>query len=127
MNTATHPLIKRPLDLDKLVILDGAHDDPEGDVTHETPMCIMEAVAALAGEDWGDHPDCVCPSFGFLRNVNDRVKSTELRTRMLRPLVLVIMGTKSTKAVADARNWILRDWVLRTETPRMLRIAGMTA
>ena len=28
---------------------------------NEARMCVMEAVAYVAGEPWSDHPKCACP------------------------------------------------------------------
>jgi hypothetical protein len=39
----------------------GAHEDHEA-------MCVMEAVAFVAGEPWSDYPECACPVISaFLR------------------------------------------------------------
>src|SRR6266550_1372433 len=45
-----------PLDLATISLARGGHSDPAQGV------CIMEAVALLAGEDFGDHPACVSPT-----------------------------------------------------------------
>lgn len=37
---------------------EGSHDDIE------RGMCVMEAVAYVAGEPWGDAPQCACPVTG---------------------------------------------------------------
>lgn len=57
--------IVNPLDLDTLQLAFGGHD-PGDD------MCVMEAVAYLAGEPWSDRPECASPVIGaFLRSWND--------------------------------------------------------
>lgn len=49
------------LDLDTLTLHAGRHSP--GD-----EMCVMEAVAYIAGEPWSDHPECACPVIAtFLR------------------------------------------------------------
>lgn len=49
-------------------------------------LCVMEAVAYVAGEPWSDHPKCACPVLGaFMRAWNDGLPTDEDRTRLLRP------------------------------------------
>lgn len=56
------------LDLEQLTLARGSHD-PGG-----AAMCVMEASAFIAGEEWSDHPECVSPVIGaFLRTWNDQL------------------------------------------------------
>ena len=41
-------------------LANGTHNDSKAAV------CIMEAVAFVAGEAWSDHPECACPVIGAL-------------------------------------------------------------
>lgn len=51
-----------------LLLQSGAHDNPEAG------MCVMEAVAYVAGEKFTDHPKCASPSIAaFMRSWNDRL------------------------------------------------------
>jgi hypothetical protein len=47
-------VLRRELDLEGLVLLSGKHKENQG-------MCVMEAVAYVAGEPWSDNPACACP------------------------------------------------------------------
>ena len=89
--------------------------------------CIMEAVAFIAGEPWSDHPDCACPVISaFLRSWNDALPDSE-RDALLRPLVLLMVNTRSTKDVERCRAMMAADWLIREHTPAWLRLAGLTA
>ncbi len=90
-----------PIDLDTLTLARGAHG--EGG-----EMCVMEAVAMLAGEPWSDHPECVSPVIAaFCRSWNDALEDPP-RTQLLKPLLQDVIGT------------------MRVHTPAWLRLAGLT-
>ena len=92
----------------------------------ENVACIMEAVAFVAGERWSDHPVCACRVIGeFLRLWNDALPDSE-RDALLRPLVPMMVGTRSTKAVERRRAMMAVDWLIREHTPAWLRLAGLT-
>jgi hypothetical protein len=85
--------------------------------------CVMEAVAYVAGEPHSDHPACACPIItAFLIRWNDDLPDDESRTRLLKPLVKKIVGTRSTKAVELARVMLCVDWLVREWTPAFLRL-----
>ncbi len=57
----------RTLDLATLTLATGGHSGSQDE------MCLLEAVAYMAGEPWSDHPQCVCPTlteFGINLNEN---------------------------------------------------------
>jgi hypothetical protein len=114
------PLIEERLaKLMKLRLYSGAHSP-------DSKMCVMEAVAFVAGESWSDHPECACPVIStFLRSWND-VLSDEDRTRLLRPLVPKLVGTKRDAAIEEQRSLMCADWLVRVNTPAWLRLAGLT-
>ena len=90
-------------------------------------MCVMEAVAYIAGEPWSDHPQCVCPVIAaFMRSWNDGLPTDDDRTRLLAPLIPVVIGTASTPDAQDRRAIAAADWAVRTYTPAWLRLAGLT-
>ncbi|HEY1956021.1 MAG TPA: hypothetical protein VGH28_10415 [Polyangiaceae bacterium] len=127
MNT---PQINPHIDIDSIILKASSHNEPDDyepgkPLPEGAEMCVMEAIAVLANEAWNDHPKCVCESFGFLRRVNDRVSDDALRTRMLKPIMLTIIGTKSTKAVERVRRFMLLDWAIREDVPRIARAAGL--
>jgi hypothetical protein len=111
--------IVNELDLAELVLYHGAHD-PNG------KMCVMEAVAFVAGEPWSDHPECASPVIGaFLRSWNDVLDDED--RQQLKPYVTKLVGTKGTKAQEDARVWMALDWLVRDYTPVWLRLAGLNS
>ena len=96
----------------------GGHKDPTDGA------CVMEAVAFVAGEPWSDHPECVSPVIGaFLRNWNDNLPTDADRDRLLKPLIPLIINTRSTQAIEEQRSYLALDWVIRTFLPKWLRLA----
>ena len=90
-------------------------------------MCAMEAAAWIAGEEWSDHPQCVCPVIGaFMRSWNDALPDAD-RTRLLLPLIPKTIGTRGSEALEARRATMAADWYVRTFTPAWLRLAGLTA
>src|ERR1700676_304692 len=101
--------------LDTLTLLTGAHEAASGE------MCVMEAVAYVAGEPWSDHPACACPVISaFLRSWNDSLPSDADRDRLLKPLVLQLIDTKATQAIEERRSYLALDWMIRVFTPKWL-------
>jgi hypothetical protein len=88
--------------------------------------CIMEAVAFVAGEPWSDHPQCSCPVIAaFMRRWNDGIRDDEVRTRLLRPLVPRLVGTRSSQDVEMKRAYLAIDWTIRVSAPAWLELAGL--
>ena len=107
--------------LDTLRLSEGAHRDLE------SGACIMEAVAYIAGEKWSDHPACACPVISsFLRSWNDGLPDAD-RDRLLKPLVLQLIDTKSTAAVEERRSYLALDWLVRVFTPKWLDLVPSLA
>ena len=97
----------------------GQHDPASGD------MCLLEAVAWIAGEPWSDHPECVDPVLAaFGRSWNDSL-SDEDRDRLLLPFLPRLVGTRSTAEVQDRRAFMAADWAVRVFTPAWLRLAKL--
>jgi hypothetical protein len=87
--------------------------------------CIMEAVAAVAGEKWSDHPECACPVISaFLRSWNDDLPD-DMRDELLRPLIPHLIGTRGTKDLERRRSLMAADWLVRICAPTWLRLAGL--
>ena len=87
--------------------------------------CAMEAVAYVAGEPWSDHPACACPVLGvFMRFWNDGLPDDE-RDALLRPLVPLLIGTKSSEATEERRALMAADWLIRVHTTAWLRLAKL--
>lgn len=89
-------------------------------------MCVMECVAYVTGEPWSDHPQCVSPVIAaFLRSWNDTLPEPP-RTALLRPLVPLVIGTRTAAADEETRAWMATDWLVRVHAPTWLRLAGLT-
>lgn len=76
----------------------GAHPENE-----DLAFCGMEAVAYVAGETW-----------------NDALPSRVERGRLLKPLIRLIVDTRSTSAVESKRWFMDLDWLIRVYTPKWL-------
>jgi len=105
--------------LDSIHLAFGSH------ASREDGMCLMEAVAYVAGEPHTDRPKCVCPVLAaFGRAWNDSL-SDEDRQRLLRPFVPRLVGTRSTPEVEQRRAFMAADWAVRVAAPVWLRVAGL--
>ena len=90
-------------------------------------MCVMEAVAYVAGEPWSDHPECACPVLtAFMVAWNDGLPSDAERNRLLMPLIPRLVGTRGSEAIEARRANMAADWFIRVQTPAWLRLAGLT-
>lgn len=99
---------------------EGAHD------RREDGMCAMEAVAWISGEPHSDTPECTCPVIsGIMRTWNDALPDGD-RTRLLRPLLPALIGTRGSEALEDRRRWRCLDWLVRVYTPAWLELAGLS-
>ena len=93
----------------------GSHDGLEDG------MCVMEAVAYVAGEPWSAQPLCACPIItAFMMSWNDSLPSDAERDRLLKPLIPLLVGTRSTPAVEARRSYMALDWLIRVNTPKWL-------
>ena len=116
----TTSLVRRPLDLGTLHLAAGGHDDP-GDTDVPGEMCLLEAVAFMAGEEWSDSPTCVCTVLAaFGRQLNDLLPDD--RRQKLRQYMVPMLGTAG-DGKAEARRWMAVDWTVRTATPMWLDAA----
>ena len=87
--------------------------------------CVMEAVAYVAGEPWSDAPECACPAITqVLVGWNDGLDDDD-RTRLLRPLIPEIVGTRGSAALEERRRWRLCDWTVHTFAPAWLDLADL--
>ena len=112
-------VVKERLEEVKNIVLDkGSHEPNKG-------MCVMEAVAYVAGEEWSDRPRCASPVIGaFMRSWNDSL-DTEGRQR-LKPYIPRLVGTAASQEVEEARSFMAGDWQVRVFTPAWLELAGVT-
>jgi hypothetical protein len=87
-------------------------------------MCLMEAVAFVAGEKWSDHPQCCCPVIAaFGRRLNDWLDDDE--RQQLIPYVKRLIDTRGDAALEQRRALMAADWAVRTIMPIALRAAGL--
>jgi hypothetical protein len=109
------PTLLRELPAD-LVLLSGQHREND-----QNEMCVMEAVAFVAGEPWSDQPQCASEVLGaFLRIWNDDLPDAETRTRLLSPLIPKIIGTRGTPKQERVRAMLCVDWLIREWLPAWL-------
>ena len=108
----------RVLDLEALVLERSSHEYPE------EGMCVMEAVAFVAGEPHSDSPSCVSPIISaFLRRWNDDLPDAE--RQRLKPYIPRLVGTRASDQVENRRAWMVTDWMVRLHIPAWLELAGM--
>ena len=114
--------MKRMLDLDTLKLGYGSHEDADDG------MCVMEAVAFVAGEPWSDSPACASPVIAaFCRAWNDTEDpyGQAIRDR-LRNYVPRLVGSRGTAEQEERRAWLATDWLIRVCATAWLRLAGIT-
>lgn len=102
-----------------LVLKQGNHK------TAEEGMCLLEAVAHVAGEPHSSHPACACPvlsSFG--RFINDGWLPEE--RQLLIPLIPRLVGSQGPIEVEHRRAYMLVDATLRTIVPMSLEAMQWT-
>ncbi|MDR5728301.1 MAG: hypothetical protein RB191_12810, partial [Terriglobia bacterium] len=108
--------------IEKLSLESGSHED------FEKGMCVMEAVAYVAGEPWSDYPQCACPVItSFMIAWNDGLPSDVERDRLLKPLVLQLIDTRATPAIEERRSYMALDWLIRVHTPKWLDLVPSLA
>lgn len=119
-SVSARALTERLTRLETIELLSGGHPPDDG-------LCVMEAVAWLAGETHSDHPTCACPVIsGFLRRLNDRLPD-DLR-QQLKPLIPRLIGSRSTdRAVVLRRAHLAADWANGIAPRVRLRCASAAA
>lgn len=112
---------QRLKDIEQISLERGAHQP-------DHTFCVMEAVAFVAGEKWGDSPQCSCPVISaFLRSWNDSLPNNAERDRLLKPLIPSLIGTRASKEIETRRSLMAADWLVRVHTPAWLRLAGLNS
>jgi hypothetical protein len=100
------------IDLTAITLESGAHASVADGV------CLLEAVAWVAGERHSDHPSCVCPVLGaFGRSWND---SLDENTRQRLKAYIPRMISTSSDGRSDERAWMCLDWLTRECAPSFL-------
>jgi len=108
------------MNIETITLSHGAHR------SRDAGTCAMEAVAWLAGEPHSDSPACTCSVVAaFVRRMNDWLRDDEERTRYLRPLLPVLIGTRTdSREVMQRRAYLAADWAVRTCVPMLFRALG---
>ena len=102
------------LSIDSLRLGAGSHD------TRDDGLCVMEAVAWLAGEQHSDQPQCASPVIrAFAMGLND-AWDDEARQRLI-PYTKLIVNTRD--GLDDERALMAFDWLCRTHVPAWLDLA----
>ena len=118
--TTPQVLADRLAQIEALSLSAGSHED------FQRGMCVMEAVSYIAGEPWSDAPQCACPVItAFMVSWNDSLPDNADRDRLLKPLIPLLVGTRSTPAIEQHRATMAADWLIRTHTPAWLRLAKL--
>lgn len=97
------------VDLETLVLLKGNHGSrAEG-------VCLLEAVAWVAGDIHTDHPECVSPVIAaFGRRWNDDLD--DVGRQRLKPYITRMIGTSGNPEADEVRAWMVTDWLVRVHT-----------
>ena len=95
--------------------------------TREDGLCVMEAVAYLAGEPHSDHPACACPVITALAIWLNDSADDELRQTLLAEMPWRIVGTKAAPEIEERRAYMAVDWSVRVICPSALRRLGLDA
>ena len=87
----------------RLLLEPGAHDSPYDGV------CVVELASVLAGEEFSDHPRCVCEVVGgFLRSWNDRAGHFD--RQRLYPYAARVVGSAGKPELTRLRRDICLTW-----------------
>ena len=113
-------IIEERLPLLETVRLDSGGHTPDGE------FCVMELIADMAGEKWSASPQCASKVItSFLINWNDSLNDED--RQMLKPLVPLVIGTRTSAKDETTRAWMCTDWLARECAPAFLRCAGLRA
>jgi hypothetical protein len=90
---------------------------------HSTPddgACVMELASMLAGEEFSDHPECVCPVIGsFLRAYNDSINDE--RRQDLYAYASKVVDSRSRPEIEHKRTQRLMRWTAERTNGRWTR------
>jgi hypothetical protein len=92
----------------------GKHGSPD------EGACVMELASMLAGEQFTDRPQSVCPVIAsFLRAYNDRID--DRRRQDLYAYAAKVVGSRASLDVQDARAKRLSSWAVELHGRRWLQ------
>jgi hypothetical protein len=108
---------------ERAALLDTVTFDVGSHKADQNAFCVMEAAAYITGEPWSDAPACVSPVIAaFLRTWNDQLPEPP-RTALLRPLLPLVIGTRTTDADEETRAWMATDWLVRVQAPAWMDLS----
>jgi hypothetical protein len=115
---------ERLAELRDRVLKNGNHSKYSGKKLKKLPtdaeLCVMEAVAYVAGEPWSDHPKCASPLLtSFMISLNDNLPDAD-RDRLLKDFIPRLVGTNTTAEAEMRRSFLALDWMVRELTPAYL-------
>jgi hypothetical protein len=100
-----------------LVLGHGSHK------SYEEGMCLMEAVAYVAGEPHSDSPACASPILADIgRRLNDRYNDEE--RQLLTEMITLLVGTRAYADVELKRSYVMVDAAIREIVPMALEDRG---
>jgi len=105
------------ISIDELVLTTGKHK------TRKHGLCVMEAVAWVAGENHTDMPKCVSPAITRYMQVMNDCGETEVHER-LKPYIYKVIGTKGDDLLEQARGFIAADFAVRVFAANALDAAN---
>jgi hypothetical protein len=98
--------------LNKLTIASESHTSRDED------LCALELVAWLAGEPHSDCPSCTCPVIAaMVRKLNYGITDDAMRTRLLGPILPLLLDTAVDSKVMRVRAYIAADYACREAAP----------
>ena len=96
-----------------LTLDSGSHSSPD------SGHCLLEVVSMMAGEPFGDSPQCVDPVLAaFGRSWNDRLPDAD--RQQLKQYIPRLVSTYKGPKLQIARAFIALDWMTRTHLPMWL-------
>ena len=108
---------------DRLSLLDTIHLGHGSHKSREDGFCVMELAGYLAGEPWGDSPQCASPVITSLMiGLNDRW--TDDHRQLLKSLIPLVIGTRTSDQDETTRRLMIRDWLVHDHSPRLFRHFG---
>ncbi|HSG61655.1 MAG TPA: hypothetical protein VLA24_09500 [Pseudomonadales bacterium] len=89
----------------------------------KTGGCWMSAISRYAGEQWTDHPECVCPVIrNFCILINDLLPSDAARGRVIGPRLFDPIGTRGSLEAMELRAVMLLNACVRMCLPIAVKV-----
>jgi hypothetical protein len=108
-------------ELEKISLKRGGHSNPTDG------MCVMEATAYIAGEPHSAQPKCVDEAItSAMIRLNDRMPDNATRDLYLKPLIPMIVGTRTSREAYVKRGFVAADFAVRVIAPMVLEMLGKT-